>query len=127
MGWLEVDRADPNRARAGPKYHVSIFWAMGKGWKTEIWHADSLGHGKANEDGWRWSGPARTGPGLATGTTGPSSGPWGRVRRLKFGMQVVLAMGRPTYRQCSSQMWVRTKKPDLYPPKFIIRVPFGAP
>ena len=85
-------RAGLNRARAGPKYHLSIFWAMGKSWKAEIWHAGGLGHGKANGDGWGWSGLARTGPGLAPRTTGSSSGPLGGAGRLKFGMQVVMAL-----------------------------------
>ena len=39
-----VVRANPYLARAGPKYHKSIFWAMGRGWKAEIWHAGGLGH-----------------------------------------------------------------------------------
>ena len=51
-------RAGTDVARASLGYHRSIFWAMEKGWKAEIWHAGGLGHGKANGDDWGWSGPA---------------------------------------------------------------------
>ena len=32
----EVVKASLDVARAGPKFHRAIFWAMGKGWKAEI-------------------------------------------------------------------------------------------
>ena len=75
VGGTDVARTGPKVAGASLEYHRSIFWAMGKGWKAEIWHAGGHGHGKANGDGWRWSGPTQTGPGLAPSSTGPSSGP----------------------------------------------------
>ena len=34
--------------RASPEYHKSIFSAMRRGWKAEIWHAGVVGHGKCN-------------------------------------------------------------------------------
>ena len=70
-----------------------------------------LGHGEGLEGwnlAWRgyrpleiqwtgqwWSSPDQTWPGPAQSATGPSSGAWGGARRLKFGMQVVMATRNP--------------------------------
>ena len=43
-------RAGPDRTRAGSKNHRFIFWAIGRGWKAEIWDAGGHGIEKSNED-----------------------------------------------------------------------------
>ena len=44
----EVVRAGQEVARAIIKYNSNLFWALGRDWKSEIWHAGVVGHGNGS-------------------------------------------------------------------------------
>ena len=58
---LGVVRAGPDMARAGLESHRFIFWALGRGWKAEIWHEG--GHGHYKDYGQARGGQCRPGRG----------------------------------------------------------------
>ena len=57
----EVVRAGQEVARAMIKYNSNLFWAMGRDWKSEIWHGGVVGHG--NGSGQVGGEPPRAGGG----------------------------------------------------------------